>query len=461
MQKYYREARELIKLSLPVWITQFTQISIGVIDTVMAGSVSPTDMAAVAVAGSIWLPVILFGHGLLQALSAIIGQLKGARAYHEIKHQVWQGFWLALLITFPIIGILYCSDGMLAWVIAHRPQVDSNLPQLTLRYLHIMVWGVPSYLFYLVLRCLCEALSRSVPAMIIGLIGLVVNIPVNYIFIHGYCGAPALGGVGCAVATVVVYWVLFILMLCYVLSSQALRPLKLFTQFEWPQFKMLASLLKLGLPIGFSYFFEVTLFALSALLITPFGDHWVAGHQVAMTFSSQVFTLPFSVGIAVSVRVSNWLGEQATEQAKIAAHTGLALGILITIVTTTITLVWRSPIAALINSDSVVLSMATQLMLFAAAYQCLDALQVIANGALRGYQDTRAVFLITLVSYWLLGLSSAYVLGLSHWIAPAMGARGIWYGFIIAIFSAATLLLLRLRWIQRLGKTTLLQRMTS
>lgn len=460
MQKYYREARALLKLSLPVWITQFTQIAVGVIDTVMAGTVSPTDMAAVAVAGSIWLPVILFGHGLLQALSSIIAQLKGAGAYHEIKHQVWQGFWLALLITFPIIGILYCSDGMLTWVIAHRPQIDSNLPQLTLRYLHIMVWGVPSYLFYLVLRCLCEALSRTVPAMIIGLIGLLVNIPVNYIFIHGHFGAPALGGVGCGVATVVVYWVLFVLMLCYVLSSPALHSLKLFTQFEWPQLKTLTALLKLGLPIGFSYFFEVTLFAMAALLITPFGDHWVAGHQVAMTFSSLVFTLPFSLGIAVSVRVSNRLGEQAPEQAKTAAHTGLALGLLVALVTTTITIVWRSPIAGWINSDSIVQSMAIQLMLFAAAYQCLDALQVIANGALRGYQDTLAVFLITLISYWLLGFSCSYILGLTDWIVPAMGARGIWYGFIVGLTGTATLLLLRLRWIQRLDKTVLLQRIT-
>lgn len=459
MQKYYSEARELLKLSLPVWITQFTQIAIGLIDTVMAGTVSSTDMAAVAVAGSIWLPIILFGHGLLQAPSSIIAQLKGAGAYHDIKHQVWQSLWLALFITFPIIGILYCSDGILDWVIAHRPAVDSNLPQLTLRYLRIMIFGVPGYLFYLVFRCLCEALSKTRPAMIIGLIGLLVNIPVNYIFIHGYFGAPALGGVGCGVATVVVYWILFVSMLGYVLFSRALQPLQLLTRFEWPHGKTLSSLIKLGVPIGFSYFFEVTLFAVAALLITPFGDLWVAGHQVAMTFSSLVFTVPFSIGIAVSVRVSNRLGEQDPEQAKTAARTGLAMGLLIAILFSTITILWRSPIAAWINSDSLVQSMATQLMLFAAAYECLDALQVIANGILRGYQDALAVFLITLVSYWLLGFSSAYVLGLSDWIAPALGARGIWYGFIIAIASAASLLLLRLRWIQRLDKATLLQRL--
>lgn len=459
MQKYCSEARELLKLSFPVWITQLTQITIGVIDTVMAGTVSSTDMAAVAVAGSIWLPVILFGHGLLQAPSSIIAQLKGAGAYHEIKHQVWQSLWLALFIAFPIIGILYCSDGILAWVITHRPVGDSNLPQLTLRYLRIMIFGVPGYLFYLVFRCLCEALSKTRPAMIIGLIGLLVNIPINYIFIHGLFGAPAMGGVGCGVATVVVYWILFVSMLYYVLSSQALKPLQLLTRFEWPHCKTLSSLIKLGVPIGFSYFFEVTLFAVAALLITPFGDQWVAGHQVAMTFSSLVFTLPFSIGIAVSVRVSNRLGEQAPEQAKTAARTGLAMGLLIALVASTITILWRAPIAGWINADSVVQSMATQLMLFAAAYECLDALQVITNGILRGYQDTLAVFLITLVSYWLLGFSSAYVLGLSDWIAPAMGARGIWYAFIIAIASAASLLLLRLRWIQRLDKATLLQRL--
>jgi MATE family multidrug resistance protein len=460
VQKYYVEARELLKLSFPVWITQLTQVCIGLIDTVMAGTVSPTDMAAVSVAGSIWLPVILFGHGLLQAPSSIIAQLKGAGAYHKIKHQVWQSLWLALFIAFPIIGILHCSDGILAWVIAHRPAGDSKLPQMTLHYLRIMIFGVPGYLFYLVFRCLCEALSKTRPTMFIGVIGLLINIPINYIFIHGYFGAPALGGVGCGVATATVYWILFLSMLCYVLNSQALKPLKLFTQFEWPHFKTLAALIKLGVPIGFSYFFEVTLFAVAALLITPFGDQWVAGHQVAMTFSSLVFTVPFSIGIAVSVRVSNRLGEQAPDQAKTAAHTGLAMGLLLALLASSTTVIWRSSIAGCINGNSVVQSMAMQLMLFAAAYECLDALQVIANGILRGYQDTLAVFLITLVSYWLLGFSSAYVLGLSDWIVPAMGARGIWYSFIIAIASAASLLLLRLRWIQRLKKATLLQRIT-
>ncbi|MEW9809869.1 MAG: MATE family efflux transporter [Candidatus Symbiodolus clandestinus] len=447
MQKYHSETQALVQLALPVFITQFSQVAVNYADSVMAAEVSVTDLSAVGTASLIWLPIILLGQGVLQALTPIIGQLNGANQQHLIKHHVWQGFWLALLISLPLIGLLCCTS----WFLPFIPNMSTELAELTQRYLSVMIYGVPSYLLYLVLRCLCEGLSKPIPPMGIGLIGLVINIIANYIFIHGKFGAPALGSVGCAVATVIIYWLLFLFLLGYMVKKGQQQTWQLLPYWEAPNLVALSKLLCLGLPIGFSYFFEVTLFTVAPLfMIVPLGKQWIAGHQVAMAFSSVVFTLPFSIAIASSIRVSHCLGEQLPQKAKTAAYAGLVLGLCIAIATAILTMVFRDSIAAFRISDPTVITIAGQLLLFSAVYQCFDALQVVANGILRGYKDTLAAFVMTLISYWILGLSSCYILGLTDYWVPKMGANGIWCGFIIGITSAAILLLLRLVWIQRI-----------
>lgn len=193
MQKYIVEARSLLALAIPVVIAQLSQTAMGVVDTIMAGSVSATDMAAVAVGTSIWLPAILFGHGLLLALTPTVAQLNGSGRRSQIAHQVRQGFWLALCVSVLIMLVLYNSDH----VIKQMDNIDPVLAQKAVGFLHAIMWGVPGYLFFQVLRNQCEGLSKTKPGMVIGFVGLLVNIPINYIFIYGKFGAPALGGVGC------------------------------------------------------------------------------------------------------------------------------------------------------------------------------------------------------------------------------------------------------------------------
>ncbi|MEG1653137.1 MAG: MATE family efflux transporter, partial [Hafnia sp.] len=181
MQKYWIEARSLLALAIPVIIAQVSQTAMGFVDTIMAGGVSATDMAAVAVGTSIWLPAILFGHGLLLALTPVIAQLNGAGRRDKIGHQVQQGFWLALVVSALIIVVLYNAKH----IIDMMHNIDPNLANKAIGYLHAIMWGAPGYLFFQVLRNQCEGLSKTKPGMVIGFIGLLVNIPINYIFIYG------------------------------------------------------------------------------------------------------------------------------------------------------------------------------------------------------------------------------------------------------------------------------------
>ncbi|NDL63088.1 MATE family efflux transporter [Acerihabitans arboris] len=454
MQKYFLEARTLMFLAIPVILAQIAQTSMGVVDTIMSGSVSATDMAAVAVGTSIWLPAILFGHGLILALTPVIAQLNGSGRRDRIAHQVRQGFWLATGAAILVMAVLYNSR----LVIERMQHVDPVLAQKAVAYLHYLLWGVPGYLFFQVLRCQCEGLSKTKPGMAIGFLGLLANVPINYIFIYGKFGIPAMGGVGCGIATASVYWIMYLLMWCYMRRAGSFQDLRLPGARVMPDWRTLRRLAGLGLPVALSLFFEVTLFAVVALLVTPLGIVSVAGHQIALNFSALMFVLPLSMGVAATIRVGFRLGENDVEQARVAAWTSLGMGIMLACVTAVFTLMYRVQIARLYNDSPAVVAMASHLMALAAIYQISDSIQVIGNGVLRGYKDTRSIFFITFTAYWLLGLPCGYVLALTDYVTPAMGPSGFWFGFIIGLTSAAILMMMRMLWLQRQPSRLILNR---
>jgi len=454
VQKYYIEARQLLALAIPVILAQVAQTAMGFVDTIMAGGYSATDMAAVAIGTSIWLPAILFGHGLLLALTPIIAQLNGSGRRDRIAEQVRQGFWLAGFVSVLIMVVLWNAGH----IIHAMHNIDPELADKAARYLRALLCGTPGYLFFQVARNQCEGLAKTKPGMVFGFIGLLVNIPVNYIFIYGHFGMPELGGVGCGVATAAVYWVMFICMLSYTKRARSMRDIRQDQHFTKPDFSLLKRLVQLGLPIALALFFEVTLFAVVALLVSPLGIVNVAGHQIALNFSSLMFVLPLSLAAAVTIRVGFRLGQGSTLEAQTAARTGLGVGVCMAVLTAIFTVSLREHIALLYNDNPEVVHLAAQLMMLAAIYQISDSIQVVGSGILRGYKDTRSIFFITFTAYWVLGLPSGYVLALTDLVVDRMGPAGFWMGFIIGLTSAAILMMLRMRFLQRQPSSVILQR---
>ncbi|MCK1967806.1 MULTISPECIES: MdtK family multidrug efflux MATE transporter [Franconibacter] len=454
MQKYFIEARQLLALAIPVILAQIAQTAMGFVDTVMAGGYSATDMAAVAIGTSIWLPAILFGHGLLLALTPTIAQLNGSGRRDRIAHQVRQGFWLAGMVSVLVMVVLWNAG----YIIHAMHNIDPQLADKAVGYLRALLWGTPGYLCFQVARNQCEGLARTKPGMVIGFIGLLVNIPVNYIFIYGHYGMPELGGVGCGVATASVYWVMFASMLLYVKRAHAMRDIQHAQHFGKPDWAVIKRLTQLGLPIALALFFEVTLFAVVALLVSPLGIVDVAGHQIALNFSSLMFVLPMSLAAAVTIRVGYRLGQGSTLDAQTSAWTGIAVGVCMAVVTAIFTVVMRKHIALLYNDNPQVVALASFLMLLAAVYQISDSIQVIGSGVLRGYKDTRSIFFITFIAYWVLGLPSGYVLALTDLVVEPMGPAGFWTGFIIGLTSAAIMMFWRMRYLQRQPSSVILHR---
>lgn len=455
IKEYHLEAKKLVSIAIPILLAQIAQNSMGLVDTIMAGRVSAADMAAISVGASIWLPLVLFGHGLLLALPPTLSYLNGSGKRDQIAHHVRQGLWIVLFSSIPLGLLIYHSDLVIQFM-----QMDEKLADITIGYLRAMIWGLPGYLLMINFRCLNDGIAKTKPAMVITFLGLLINIPLNYIFIYGKLGLPAFGAVGCGIATAIVNWLMCLMMITYCRKARNQRDLKVFESLiETPNKATLSKLLRLGFPIAVALCCEVALFALTALLLSPLGTDVVASHQIALNTSSFVFMLPMSLGMATTILVGQRLGESSPRQAKQVSYAALGVGLSVAFVTAFITVAFRTSIASIFVSDQTVITMAGSLLLIAALYQFSDTVQVVSGGALRGYKDTKAILYITLFCYWIVGMPLGYILARTHWIMPPLAAQGFWIGFVVSLTIAAILLMLRMRKIQHQPDELLLTRL--
>lgn len=445
-----KELGKIFSLAWPLLIAQVTQTLMGVSDTIMAGRFSPTDMAAVAIGFSITMPVLFFIQGLVLALPPLISRFNGSNQLEKVANTTQQTFYLVFVVAILAIAVSAWIPDLFAMV-----EMEPELRRITVEYVQFILYSAPAFTCYQVLRNYAEGLSVTKPTMIIMVLGLLVNIPANYVLIYGKFGFPAYGGVGCGIATAIVFFAMFIATLIYVIYSKKLAKYQLFKTLYFPDLKMMRKTLDLGLPIAMTILFEVTLFGVVALLLSPLGSTIVASHQVALNFSSIMFMFPLSIGMATSIRVSHLLGENDSIAAKKAVKGAMILGLSIACFTGLATVIASQQIPHLYTKDLYVIELAASLMLLAAMFQLSDAVQVISAGALRGYKDTKAMFYITFVSYWLIGLPIGCILALTDWFVKPMGAAGFWIGFVCGLSAAAVLLWLRLTKIQAKVQTIL------
>lgn len=433
------EWRTLAILGGPILVAQVAQMANGVIDTLMAGHASAEDLAGVGIGNSLWLPLFLFFMGTLGAQQPIISGYNGARSFEKIVPTAWQGIYLAgvgavimiLLLTnvSPVLNVL---------------NLEANTARITQGYLDAFAWGVPAMLLFAALRGLTDGLGHTHVIMVFSLLGTLCNLPLNYIFIYGKLGFPAMGGIGCGWATALSNGIAAIALLVYLNRSRLFQQVHLLTGWVKPDRERLRYILKIGLPIGFTIFVEVSLFSVVALFLASLGPIVVAGHQIALNVVSLMFMVPLSIGMALTLRVSFLMGAQAPDAARLIARSSLIFAVGISLIYAALLLVFSSQIAALYTNDSAVQTVAAQLLGVAAFFQVADIIQVTCISALRGYKDTRIPMFFVLFSFWGVGLTSGYLLTFTDVLLPAMGAMGFWIGLTAGLTSASILVILRL-----------------
>lgn len=420
-----------VRLAWPLVVGQLAGVLMTFVDTVMAGRLSIEALAAVAAGAALWHTVMLAGMGVLLAVSALVAHLDGAGKQDEIGPLARQALWIALGLSVLTAGTYLGAGSLLAAL-----EIDPALHSTILGYLRALLWGAPAMYAFLALRFLCEGMEISRPIMYFGFVGLIVNVIGNYGLIYGHWGLPALGAVGCGYATSAVWWTELLGLVFYIRRHPRLGPLAVFERFDKPYLPTLAALLRLGGPIGFSFFVEVSMFASVALLMGSIGTIAVAGHQIAINVASITFMVPLGISLATTVRVGNALGRGDAAGVWRAGWIGHLLALATQVVSALVLVTLPRQIAGIYTTDERVVVVAVQLLVLAAIFQLSDGLQVVAAGALRGLKDTRGPMVVTVVAYWLVGLPFGYWLCFHRDLGP----RGLWIGIIGGLTVAGVLL---------------------
>jgi MATE family multidrug resistance protein len=439
LSRFTRESGALMNLSVPIILTQLATQAMGFVDTTMAGQVSAADLAAIALGASLWIAVLLLLRGVIMALTPVVAFHRGARDFDSISIEFFQMVWLALTSSALLIAYLVSAKPILEWI-----GVASEIIPIASDYAYALAFGVPGIALFYTLNGFCEGMNNTKAPMIISVIGLLVNIPVNYVLIYGKFGFPELGAVGCGWATSLVYWLMSALLYSYIRGHHHFKTIIRFSDAK-PRLAEIFNLLKLGLPIGMNIAVCGSIFAVIALLIGRIGAENVAAAQIALNISSMTYVIPMSISFGITIRVGHALGAKddvgAVERSKI----GIVVAAMLSLCSVAMFLLFPDWIIRLYTTDPAVSATAATLLVFTAMYQFSDALQTSANGALRGYKDTKVPMILAIASYWGLALPLGVVLGLTDRIVPAMGEKGFWVGILSGLTVAALLMLLRLR----------------
>ncbi len=429
--RFAGEVRASAVLAAPLIAGHLSTGLIGFVDSAIAGHHGTATLAAVAVGTALfWLPMMV-PMGTLMSLPPSVSQLDGAGRRDAIGPLFRQALWLALMLGLVLFAFLSFAGLALAPM-----GIAADVRPGAIAFLHGIRWGVPALTLYLAMRYLSDGLHWTLPTMLLGFGGLLVLVPLGYVLTFGLLGFPELGAGGLGIASAVMMWAQALAFAAYLARARRFASLRLFAGFDPPRREPILALLRTGLPIGVTVAMEGGLFIVTALLIGRLGALPVAAHQIAINVASLCFMVPLGLAEATTVRVGHALGRGSTHGVRRAAFAGYVLALATQSLSAGLLLVGHDAVVALYTRDAAVAALAASLVLYAAAFQFPDGIQVLSAGALRGLRDTRVPMFLAALAYWGVGMPLGAGLGL--WLG--WGPKGMWIGLIAGLSVAALLL---------------------
>ncbi len=441
------EIRAFLSIGVPLGLTQLIQFSTNTVDVVMIGWLGAEPLAASSIAQVFYYSVYIIGYGAVIAVSPMVSQALGADPDNrdDVRLSVRMGFWCAALFM-PAALIVFANAEPIALALGQ----NADLAAMAAPYVLTLAPGLLFTYATIILRNVLAALDRTrVPLALIALT-TVLNGLLNYALIYGNWGAPRLELVGAGIATSLANAIGFFMLMAYVYWEPVSRRFHLFRDFFTPQWTRFKEIIRLGLPIGASMIFEITLFNAAVFLMGRIGANEVAAYQVALNVAAIAFMLPLGLSMAGNVRVGLAAGAHDWSRVRRASVTTLIASVTAIALVAIPCLMMPDTIAALYLDDSketntVVLAMVAAFLPIAGAFALFDAIQVSAIQCLRGLKDVRIPMIMTGISYWLIGFPVSYFLGLH----TELGAVGVWWGLLAGLAAASVMLGTRLWWLTR------------
>lgn len=431
---FAREIKKTAQLSVPIVVGQLGQLLMSVVDNIMVGKVGTEALAAAAIANGLFTLVMVVGFGITMAMTPLTAIAFGRGRDKECGVILRQGLILNLLSGFALCGLTIVLSESIRFL--NQP-VEIIAPSAL--YMKVLGISIIPMMVFQSYKQFAEGLSFLRPAMIITIFANLINVFVNWVFIYGNLGAPALGLTGAGLATISSRVFMALLLMIVVMKSQSLKRFDPTLKYRKIDFPMMKKLLAIGIPSGFQYFFEVSAFAASSVMIGWIGATELAAHQVALSLSSISFMVAMGISAAATIRVGNALGKNDVQGVRIVGFSSVFLCVMFMASAGLVFILFRNVLPGLYISEKSVIEIASVLLIIVSFFQISDGTQAVGLGILRGITDMKIPTYFTLAAYWLLGLPSGYILAFKF----NMGVRGVWYGLLISLTISAILMMLR------------------
>lgn len=428
------EIRTTALLAAPLVAGHVSTGLIGFIDNVLAGHHSTTTLASVTIGTALWWLPMMVPIGTLLSVPPSVSQLDGAGRRGEIGALFRQALWLALGLGVLLFAFLTFIPHALA-PMGMAPEIIPGARD----FLHGIRWGVFALTLFFCMRYLAEGLHWTLPTMLISAGSLLVLLPIGYVLTFGKFGFPEMGAGGLGIASAIMLWIEAIAFAVVLWKAKRFADLKLFERFDLPNWPTIRGLLATGLPIGVTVLMEGSLFIVTALLIGRLGEVPAAAHQIAINLSALCFMIPMGLAEATTVRVGHSLGRNDLHGVRRAAAAGYAIVLCTQLVSGIVLFSASDFLVGFYTADAAVATLAASLLLYAAAFQFPDGIQVLSAGALRGLKDTKVPMLLAALAYWGIGMPLGAGLGLGL----GWGPKGMWIGLIAGLTVASILLCTR------------------
>lgn len=428
--------RANFSLAFPVILSQAGQMSVVMADTIMVGQLGEVPLAAVSLASNLSVIILFLGMGISFSITPAVGKSFGMRDSGHIAFLLRQARSVGWLTGFVLIALM----GLMYMVIPLMGQ-PAEVVALTQPYFVVVALTMLPSQIFAVNKQFAEGVANTSVAMKITITGNVVNIVLNYAFIFGKLGCPAMGMIGAAYATLIAK------VLMATLMELSIRNLSLFAdyhriakkhKFSWHEVKQMVLQ---GLPVGGQMVVEVVAFSAGAVMMGWIGTTALAAHQVVMSMVSFTYMISAGLASATTIKVSIFRGEKRFDQLRLSAWASVQMVLVFMLFTGMVFIAGRHLLPLLFIQNAEVVHVAAQLMLIGGLFQLFDGLQVVSLGILRGMGDFVFPAMTAGIAYILVSLPVGYLLS----IGMNLGPQGIWYGYLMGLAVAGLLLVFRIK----------------
>jgi MATE family multidrug resistance protein len=438
------EIRATLVLAWPMILTNLSQFALMLTDGIFLGRLGTEALAASTLGANLFWAVLSPVFGLALAAAPMTAQTRGrGRGFvRGMRRDVRAAIWACIAGTIPVWALLWHADAVLV-ALGQEP----SLAALAGDYVRALMWGMPLFCGFVILRGFLGAEERPGGALAVSLLGIALNVPLNWWLIHGGLGVPALGVVGAGLASSLCNLFMFAALVGFIAWDRRLRRYRILGRFWRFDAARLKEVAVIGLPIAGAMLLEIAVFSTAAITTGWLGAVPVAAHAIAIQVASATFMVPMGIGQAATSRVGLMTGAGRPAAAARAGHVAVALGAGFMAVSALMLVVFAGDLAwifldAANPGAAETAALAATLLAVAGIFQLADGVQAVAAGALRGLKDTQVPMVLAGIGYWVIGLPT----GLALAFPAGLGALGIWIGLATGLFLVAIPMLRR--WIR-------------